>query len=154
MKHILLIVLLGASLSVTAQTKLSLSYDDALQMLQKGNQSLKIADKGIEAARTERDKLNALWYPSLQGAGTYVHMSEKIEVKQPLSQFTDPAKDFVHGIIPDDKFISGILDQIGSYTLGFPSCSPQSDYCGLNCRMGGLFRWKAYTGRQNRKSVD
>ena len=48
MKHILLIVLLGASLSVTAQTKLSLSYDDALQMLQKGNQSLKIADKGIE----------------------------------------------------------------------------------------------------------
>ena len=97
MKHILLIVLLGASLSVTAQTKLSLSYDDALQMLQKGNQSLKIADKGIETARTERDKLNALWYPSLQGAGTYVHMSEKIEVKQPLSQFTDPAKDFVSG---------------------------------------------------------
>ena len=83
MKQILLIVLLGANLSVSAQTSLSLSYDDALQMLQKGNQSLKIADKGIEAARTERDKLNALWYPSLQGAGTYVHMSEKIEVKQP-----------------------------------------------------------------------
>ena len=84
------------------------------------NQSLKIADKGIEAARTERDKLNALWYPSLQGAGTYVHMSEKIEVKQPLSQFTDPAKDFVHDIIPDDQFISGILDQIGAHTLVFP----------------------------------
>ena len=102
MKLILCIVLLGANLAVSAQTNLSLSYDDALQMLQKGNQSLKIADKGIEAARTERDKLNALWYPSLQGAGTYVHMSEKIEVKQPLSQFTDPAKDFVHDIIPDE----------------------------------------------------
>ena len=120
MKQILFIVLLGANLSVSAQTNLSLSYDDALQMLQKGNQSLKIADKGIEAARTERDKLNALWYPSLQGAGTYVHMSEKIEVKQPLSQFTDPAKDFVHDIIPDDQFISGILDQIGAHTLVFP----------------------------------
>ena len=72
MKLILCIVLLGANLAVSAQTNLSLSYDDALQMLQKGNQSLKIADKGIEAARTERDKLNALWYPSLQGAGTYV----------------------------------------------------------------------------------
>ena len=109
MKQILLIALLGASISASAQTTgnapadasntpqaLSLSYDDALQMLQRGNQSLKIADKGIETARAERDKLNALWYPSLQGAGTYVHMSEKIEVKQPLSQFTDPAKDFVH----------------------------------------------------------
>ena len=57
MKLILCIVLLGANLAVSAQTNLSLSYDDALQMLQKGNQSLKIADKGIEAARTERDKL-------------------------------------------------------------------------------------------------
>ena len=133
MKPILFIALLGASLSVSAQNTgnipsdapdvpqaLSLSYDDALQMLQKSNQSLKIADKGIETARAERDKLNALWYPSLQGAGTYVHMSEKIEVKQPLSQFTDPAKDFVHTILPDDQFISGILDQIGSYTLAFP----------------------------------
>lgn len=133
MKPILFIALLGASLSVAAQNtgnipsdapdvpqSLSLSYDDALQMLQKSNQSLKIADKGIETARAERDKLNALWYPSLQGAGTYVHMSEKIEVKQPLSQFTDPAKDFVHTILPDDQFISGILDQIGSYTLAFP----------------------------------
>ena len=70
-----------------------LSFNEALQLLHKGNQSLKIADKGIETARTERDKLNALWYPSLQGAGTFVHLSEKIEVKQPLSQFTDPAKD-------------------------------------------------------------
>lgn len=37
MKQILFIVLLGANLSVSAQTNLSLSYDDALQMLQKGN---------------------------------------------------------------------------------------------------------------------
>ena len=116
MKQILLIILLGTGISITAQT-LSLSFDDALRQMQQGNRSLKIADKGIEAARAERDKLNALWYPSLQGAGTFVHLSEKIEVKQPLSQFTDPAKDFVHNLVPDDQFISGILDQIGSHTL-------------------------------------
>ena len=114
MKQILLIIFLGASVSATAQI-LSLSFDDALRQMQQGNRSLKIADKGIEAARTERDKLNALWYPSLQGAGTFVHLSEKIEVKQPLSQFTDPAKDFVHNLVPDDQFISSILDQIGSH---------------------------------------
>lgn len=105
---------------VAAQTSLPLSFGDALRQMQNGNRSLKIADKGIEAARAERDKLNALWYPSLQGAGTFVHLSEKIEVKQPLSQFTDPAKDFVHNIVPDDQFISSILDQIGSHTLAFP----------------------------------
>ena len=94
---------------VAAQTSLPLSFGNALRQMQNGNRSLKIADKGIEAARAERDKLNALWYPSLQGAGTFVHLSEKIEVKQPLSQFTDPAKDFVHNIVPDDQFISSIL---------------------------------------------
>lgn len=98
----------------------SLSFDQAMQLLHQGNQSLKIADKGIEIAKSERGKLNAFWYPSLQSTGAFVHLSEKIEVKQSLSQFTDPAKDFVHSIIPDDKIISGILDQIGANTLIFP----------------------------------
>mgnify|MGYP001701255764 CR=1 FL=1 len=97
MKQILLIALLGASLSASAQTTgnnpadasnapqlLSLSYDDALQMLQRGNQSLKIADKGIETARAERDKLNALWYPSLQGAGTYVRKDRSEATPLPI----------------------------------------------------------------------
>ena len=71
-------------------------------------------------AKAERDKLNAFWYPTLQSTGAFVHMSEKIEVKQPLSQFTDPAKDFVHSIIPDDQIISAVLDKIGANTLVFP----------------------------------
>ena len=101
-----------------AQTPLS--FEESLHLLNQGNQSLKIADKGIEIAKAERDKLNAFWYPTLQSTGAFVHMSEKIEVKQPLSQFTDPAKDFVHSIIPDDQIISAILDKIGANTLVFP----------------------------------
>ena len=89
--------------------QIPLSFEESLHLLNQGNQSLKIADKSIEIAKAERDKLNAFWYPSLQSTGAFVHMSEKIEVKQPLSQFTDPAKDFVHSIIPDDQIISSIL---------------------------------------------
>lgn len=116
----MLLAVSGIARAQEAGKTLHLSFGDALQQLHRGNRSLKIADKGVETARAERDKLNALWYPSLQGAGTYVHLSEKIEVKQPLSQFTDPAKDFVHNILPDDQFISGLLDQIGAHTLAFP----------------------------------
>lgn len=43
---------------VAAQTSLPLSFGDALRQMQNGNRSLKIADKGIEAARAERDKLS------------------------------------------------------------------------------------------------
>lgn len=111
----------ASSAGQTSQYKYQpLSYDEALQLLNSDNQSLKIADKGIEMAKNEKGKLNAFWYPGVQSTGAYVHMSEKIEVKQPLSEFTDPAKDFVHSIIPDDKIISGLLDQIGANTLVFP----------------------------------
>lgn len=114
----LILPFLAAGSSLSAQT--SLSYNDALKQLHNANRSIRMADQGIASARAERDKLNALWYPSLQASGAYVHLSEKIEVKQSLSQFTDPAKDFVHTLLPDEKFISGILDQIGAHTLAFP----------------------------------
>ena len=164
MKQILLIILLGTGISITAQT-LSLSFDDALRQMQQGNRSLKIADKGIEAARAERDKLNALWYPSLQGAGTFVHLSEKIEVKQPLSQFTDPAKDFVHNLVPDDQFISGILDQIGSLTLVFPLAPRNLTTVGLTAewivfsggkriRAGKIGNTMIDMARENREQTD
>lgn len=120
-KNQLIFVLFALSfLSNQMKAQTSLSFEESLHLLQQGNQSLKIADKSIEIAKTERDKLNAFWYPSLQSTGAFVHMSEKIEVKQPLSQFTDPAKDFVHSIIPNDQIISSILDQIGTNTLIFP----------------------------------
>lgn len=107
-----------SAIGVDAQTPLS--FEESLRLLKQDNQSLKIADKGVEIAKAERDKLNAFWYPSLQSSGAFVHMSEKIEVKQPLSQFTDPAKDFVHSILPDDQIISAVLDKIGTHTLIFP----------------------------------
>ena len=116
-----LFVLLALCFSaIWADAQVSLSFEESLRLLRQENQSLKIADKSIEIAKAERDKLNAFWYPSLQSSGAFVHMSEKIEVKQPLSQFTDPAKNFVHSIIPDDQVISAILDQIGANPLVFP----------------------------------
>lgn len=111
---------------LTAQNpEIELSYEQSAQRLLQENQSLKIAAKEIEWAKNEHQRLNAFWYPSINATGAYVHMSNKIEVKEPLSQFTDPAKDFVHSIIPNDQIISSILDKIGSYSLSFP-LTPQN----------------------------
>ena len=81
-KRLFILLTLYFSISqIDAQTPLS--FEESLHLLNQGNQSLKIADKSIEIAKAERDKLNAFWYPSLQSTGAFVHMSEKIEVKQP-----------------------------------------------------------------------
>lgn len=108
--------------SLSAQNgELSLTLEQSASLMNKGSHTLQMADKAIEIARSERQKMNAFWYPSLNASGAYVHLSNNIEVKEPLKQFTDPAKDFVHSIVPDDKFISSILDNIGVYSVNYYS---------------------------------
>lgn len=88
--------------------------------MNRDNKTLKIAGKEVELAKNEHQKLNSFWYPNISAAGAYVHLSNKIEAKQPLNQFTEPVKDFVHSILPGDQIITSILDKVGSYSLTFP----------------------------------
>ena len=110
--------LLGLGLSclpaVAQERPLELSLEQSLKMLHEGNRSLQIAGKEVEMAESEHRRTSSFWYPMLNVTGAYVHMSNPIEVKQPLNQFTDPAKDFIHSVLPDDQLISSILDKIGS----------------------------------------
>ena len=73
-------------------------------------------------------------YPTISAAGAYVHMSNPIEVRQSLNQFTDPAKEYVHSILPNDQFISSLLDKIGQNTLTLPLISQNChvDRCKLD----------------------
>lgn len=105
--------------------KIELSIEQSMQLVQTRNKSLKIAAKEIELAKNEHQRINSFWYPTINATGAYMHMSNKIEVKQPLSQYTDPAKDFVHSILPDDQLISSVLDNIGRNSLIVP-LAPQN----------------------------
>ena len=117
----LFLCLLFLPVGLWAQSgEVSLTLEQSVSLMNKGNRTLQMADKAVGIARSERQKMNSFWYPSLNATGAYVHLSNSIEVKEPLKQFTDPAKDFVHSILPDDRFISSILDNIGTHTLTFP----------------------------------
>ena len=114
---LLVFPLFGAS---AQEPGLPVSFEQAVEMVNRDNKSIRIAEQGLDWAKSERQRLNSFWYPSVSAAGAFVHMSNPVEVRQPLDQFTDPAKDFVHSILPDDRFISSILNNIGTHTLTFP----------------------------------
>ena len=135
-----ILLLISSPILFGQNQEISLSFEESIQLLDKGNQSLQIADKEIEWARSEHQRLNAFWYPAINATGAYVHMANKIEVKESLNQFTDPAKDFIHSIIPDDQIISSILDKIGSYSLSFP-LAPQ-DLTTIDANI----TWPIFTG--------
>ena len=97
------LLLLFPAVASAQTTTIDLSLEQSMELLQKGNRSIRMAGKEVELAKNEHQKLNSFWFPSVGAAGTFVHMSNPVEVRQPLDQFTDPAKDFVHSILPDDS---------------------------------------------------
>lgn len=120
--------------------RMELSLEQSMELLHRENKSLKIAGKEVEWAKSEHQKLNSFWYPSVSAAGAFVHMSNPVEVKQPLDKFTDPAKEYVHSILPDDQLIAGILDKIGRNTLTFPLVSQNLTTIDANVT------WPVFTG--------
>ena len=116
-----ILVILCFPLVLQAQTeKYALTLQEASEQMMNNNPTVRIADKAIDMARGERQKLNAFWYPMLNTTGMVVHLSDRVEVKQPLDTYTNPAKEFVQSIIPNDQLITSILDQVGNYTLSVP----------------------------------
>lgn len=106
---------------LSAQEKeIPLSFEEAKQLIHNDNKSIEVANREVELAKNERQRLNSFWYPQVTAAGAYVHMSNDIEVKESLSQFTDPAVDFIHSFIPDEQIISSILNNIGKSSFSVP----------------------------------
>ena len=118
---ILILAILCFPLSLQAQKgKHFLTLQEAAELMKRNNPTLQMADKAVGIARGERQKLNAFWYPMLNASGMVVHLSNKVEVKQPLNTYTEPTKEWIQSIIPGEQAISSILNQVGNYTLSVP----------------------------------
>lgn len=118
-------LLFCSTILVAQNTNIELTLEQSMELVHTGNKTLKIASKEIEWAKYEHQRINAFWLPTITATGAYIHMSNKIEVRQPLNEYTDPAKDYIQSIYPGEKIITSVLDQIGNQTLVVP-LAPQN----------------------------
>ena len=109
-------------------------------MMLQSSDALKVSDAELQIARHERSKAKSWWWPHLQADGAYAHLSEPIEVRQPLSHYTDPIKEHILQIDPSEQLITGLLDKAGSYTLTFPLIPQNVASVGLTAE------WVAFSG--------
>lgn len=106
---------------LTAQNDIvELSFEQALNLMNQNNKSLKIAQHQIDWAKTERQGINSFWYPKINIVGAYTIFSNDIEVRESLSQFTSPIKDYIHSVDPNEQAITGILNEVGQNTFSVP----------------------------------
>lgn len=97
-----------------------ISLEEALDLMNTSNKSLKIAQQQIDWSKSERQGFNSFWYPKINVTGAYTLLSNDIEVRKPLSQFTNPIKDYIHAIDPSEQVITGMLNQIGQNVFKVP----------------------------------
>ncbi len=119
MRNVMALICLVAAFPLVAQ-QVECSFDEARDRMYRHSAALKVADAQVQLAQREQQRTQALWWPQLQAEGMYVHLSEAVEVREPLSQFTDPAKAYVQSIVPGEELVTGVLDRIGEYTLSLP----------------------------------
>ena len=74
-----------ATIPLCAQSS-AYSYAEAEALMRQASDALKVTDAQLQIARHERCKAKSWWWPHLQADGAYAHLSEPIEVRQPLSQ--------------------------------------------------------------------
>lgn len=120
-------------LNSTAQEKVQISVEEAIEQLNSNSRTIEIAQKGIEIAEGEKAKLNSTWYPYIGAAGTYINMSEKIEVSETLGDLAQPVVE----MIPQ---LEQILSLLGSSTLSFPLLDNNV------ATIDGTIAWPLFTG--------
>ena len=61
----LFLCLLFLPVGLWAQSgEVSLTLEQSVSLMNKGNRTLQMADKAVGIARSERQKMNSFWYPS------------------------------------------------------------------------------------------
>ena len=130
---------LMVSLSLGAQC-VSYSFEEARDLMVLNSAALKGAEAEVQMARREQGRVSALWWPHVQAEGAYMHLSERVEVRQPLSRFTEPLAEEVQRIVPGEELVTGLLGRVGESVLTFPLLPQDVASVGITAE------WVAFSG--------
>ena len=101
------------AVSVQLQAQEELSFEKALEMVKSNSRPIEIAQKGVEIAQAQKQRLNSTWYPHIGAAGTYLNMSEEIKVEESIADIAKPLAE----AIPQ---LESIVSLLGTASIGFP----------------------------------
>ena len=111
-----------------AQQPAQLTLEEAVQLLYSNNNAIKISQTTTEAAKAEKQQLNASWYPFISAAGGYFHFSNDISADANMGEITQQMLQSLQETFPYlEQLASQILPQLqhvmaslGNITLSVP----------------------------------
>lgn len=115
-----------------------ISLEEAIQLLYANSKAIKIADKSVEIARSQKQKLNSLWYPYLTATGSYMHFSNDIEAKANAGETLEPLENAIKKHLPTQEDVNSFLENSAPILQQlFPHLNPQ-EIAGIISGIGGV----------------
>ncbi|MEG0518811.1 MAG: TolC family protein [Bacteroidales bacterium] len=115
-----------------------ISLEEAVQLLYANSKAIKIADKSVEIARAQKQKLNSLWYPYLTATGSYMHFSNEIEAKANAGETLKPLENAIKKHLPTQEDVNSFLQNSAPILQQFfPHLNPQ-EISGIISGIGGV----------------
>ena len=105
--------------SAMGQSTVTLTLEQALELLQKENISIKIANKEIDAAKSEHGKSSSFWYPTINISAGYALFSNDISITEKLQPVTDNLENLLSNYGLTDQTIHNIFQQVGQETFTY-----------------------------------
>ncbi len=118
----------------------ALSLNDAIEMMYTNNYLIQQADKGIEIALAEKQRLNSTWYPFIAAGGSLLHMSNDIEAKEDIGELIGPFKEALPELGALAEQILPVLGKYGLSSLTFPLLDNNI------ATIDGSITWPLFTG--------
>lgn len=105
-----------------------LTINQAIELMLYNNSIIQQAQKGVEIAQAEKQKLNSTWYPLITAGGTYMHFSNDIEAKESVKELLEPFKE----ALPE---MEAIAQQLGP---AISQLFPGADIAGIASKLAGV----------------
>ncbi len=111
-----------------AQQPSQLTMEEAVQLLYSNNNAIKISRAAVEAAKAEKQQLNASWYPFITATGGYFHFSNDISADANMGELAQGVLQDLQGTFPGLEQLAGqllpqlqqIIAGLGNITLSVP----------------------------------
>ena len=142
-----LIALLLISCSIVRAEPDQWSLARSLEVLRAENLNIQIADRELAAVESDRRRVEALWYPTLDLTGMYVHMANDVAAKQSLAPLAEGIGDLLSPIVGDLPALESLLKTMAGQTLSFPLIDRNLTSVGVNVS------WPVFVGGKRRYGV-
>ncbi len=124
-------VLFATATQAYAQEELS--FGNALEMMREKSRHIEIAQKGVEIATAQKQRLNSTWYPHIGAAGAYMNLSEEVRVEENIADIAQPLAQ----AIPQ---LESIISLLGPSSISFPLLDKDV------ATIDGTIVWPLFTG--------